>query len=352
MLSRTPHREPTIRRLDPLGEHEWDALLDRCDGATVFHRSAWLRVLQSTYGFAPAGFVCETDGPPTLLPLMEVSSLLTGRRGVSLPFTDECAPLVDHGTGFTALFQSLCEHGRARRWRYVELRGGRSLFELAPAAVTFAEHELPLSRDTKRLFDACHSSAQWAVRKAARSGVTVAFAQDLASVRTFYGLLCQTRQRQGIPPQPFRFFENIQRLILAAGAGFVCLAFWQQTPVAGAVYFQSGRTAIYKFSASDDSFQHLRPNNLVMWRSIERLAETGVATLDFGRTSLGNEGLRRFKLSWGATERPLEYVRFDLQKDAFVTSPDRSTGWHNRLFRRLPLPLARLAGQLLYRHAA
>jgi len=31
---------------------------------------------------------------------------------------------------------------------------------------------------------------------------------------------------------------------------------------------------------------------------------------------------------------------------------DGVAGWHNRVFRRLPGPLARLAGRLLYQHWA
>ena len=35
--------------------------------------------------------------------------------------------------------------------------------------------------------------------------------------------------------------------------------------------------------------------------------EHGMRTLDFGRTHWGQEGLRSFKLAWGAEERELRY---------------------------------------------
>jgi hypothetical protein len=35
-----------------------------------------------------------------------------------------------------------------------------------------------------------------------------------------------------------------------------------------------------------------------------------------------------------------------------VTDRDVTEGWHTRIFRNLPLPLARAAGSLLYRHIA
>ena len=125
-----------------------------------------------------------------------------------------------------------------------------------------------------------------------------------------------------------------------------------EVPVAGAVFFHFGKTAIYKFGASHKAFQHLRANNLVMWEAIKWHARRGLGMLDFGRTSLENEGLRRFKLGWGTQERLIDYFRYDQRKAGFVTARDESAGWHNRIFRMLPVPLSRLIGATFYRHVA
>ena len=168
----------------------------------------------------------------------------------------------------------------------------------------------------------------------------------------FHGLLCRTRRRHGVPPQPWRFFQNIARHVLTRDQGWVVLARQGRVPVAGAVFFQFGRTVIYKFGASDHRFQHLRANNFVMWEAIKRFAQQGCDFVDLGRTSLDNEGLRRYKLGWGARERRVDYVRYDRRAHAFVTVSDGSAGWHNRIFRVLPVALARLVGAALYRHVA
>jgi hypothetical protein len=62
--------------------------------------------------------------------------------------------------------------------------------------------------------------------------------------------------------------------------------------------------------------------------------------------------LRRFKLAWGTREEVVEYVKYDLQKGAFTTSPDEVSGWHNRVFQALPVSLSRVAGRVLYKHWA
>ena len=69
--------------------------------------------------------------------------------------------------------------------------------------------------------------------------------------------------------------------------------------------------AIYKFGASDPKFQELRGNNVVMSRAIEWCAGHGMEALDFGRTETTNDGLRRFKLGWGAEETEIQYSRYD-----------------------------------------
>lgn len=123
-------------------------------------------------------------------------------------------------------------------------------------------------------------------------------------------------------------------------------------PVAGSVYFHFGDEAIFKYGASDETHQDVRGVNLVMWTAIKEFARRGMKHLDLGRTSMGNEGLRKFKLGWGAVEHRIEYMKFDLKKNTFVTDADGVAGWHTHVFSRLPAFLSRATGSLLYKHWA
>ena len=109
---------------------------------------------------------------------------------------------------------------------------------------------------------------------------------------------------------------------------------------------------MYKYGASNLAFQNLRANNLVMWEAIRWLVRNGFETLNFGRTSAQNDGLRRFKLGWGTSEYPISYQKFDYGTNRFVAKRDEADGWHNAVFRRLPIWLSKLAGAFLYRHWA
>lgn len=343
----------TIRFINPLETADWDERVGRLPDATFFHSSCWARVLKETYGFQPVYFVGEQDQRlKSLLPLIEVNSWLTGRRGISLPFTDACPPLCPDAQSFRLLFDAARQYGIKRSWKHIEFRGGKEFLPDAPTATRYVGHLLSLEPDTKALFSRFSDSTRRAVRKAEKSELSVEFSRDIEAVRTFHTLLCLTRKRHGVPPQPFNFFEQIHRHVLAPGKGWVVLARHQGRPVAGAVFFHFGQSTCYKFGASDESLQHLRANNLIMAKAIEWYAQNGFGSFDFGRTSIHNTGLQKFKLGWGSTVSQIEYVRLDPRKGVFLTAHEQEEGLSQRIFSRLPIPLTRLIGSILYRHAA
>jgi hypothetical protein len=351
MAAPSRSRAASVSLVDPLTQPEWDRRGGKL-APSFFHTQAWARVLVDTYGFRPQYFISGDASAPTALPMMEIDSWLTGRRGICLPFTDECAPGALDAAAFEPVLSAALEHAKRRRWAYLEIRGGRPLLGPIPAAAAYWGHTLSLEPSTNAQFTRVADSHRRAVRKAERSGLTVEFSTSPAATRAFYALLCRTRRRHGLPPQPWEFFANIQKYILAAGAGHVALAKNGVIPIAGAIFFHCGSEVLFKFGASDERWQHLRGNNLVMWRAIQRYGEEGCRQLDFGRTSRENTGLRQFKLAWGAREREVEYFRYRPMEGGFSSAPDRAAGWYNHVFRHLPMPLSKLAGSFLYKHIA
>jgi CelD/BcsL family acetyltransferase involved in cellulose biosynthesis len=351
-LNRSSAREALeIDVLDPTGDPSWDRLATSHPRFTFFHSSAWMRVLCKTYGHKPLALYCHRHGETkALLPLLEVASRFTGRRGVSLPFSDSCEPLYFGDFDPSILFEELRTLARERAWKHFEIRG-RLAPNLPPRpSIAFHGHSLDLRSGAETLFEAFASPVRRAIRKAERSGLTVRFNASEEALREFYRLHIHTRRQHGLPPQPLSFFENIYDEVIKPGLGFLVLARSASHTVAAAVYFHMGRVAVYKFGASDARYQDLRPNNLVMWHAIQYLAQNGFETLHLGRTSRQNEGLRRFKLAWGAVEQPINYSRFDIRSNYWTTKTDTCVGIHNALFTRLPLILNRLIGTILYPH--
>lgn len=283
-------------------------------------------------------------------PLMEASSPFTGRKGVALPFSDNCVPLLNASNILGSLAGKMIELGKARNWKFLEFRNSAAPAQSASPSVEFYSHELNLRPEMGALESGLDGSIRRGIKKALKSGAVSTIENTSDSMRSYFKLHCLTRRRHGLAPQPWRFFFNLWRLVVENGKGFVVLARYQGRVIAGAVFLVQASNAIYKFGASDERYQHMRPNNLVMWSAINHIKEAGLSALSFGRTSLTNDGLRKFKLNWGCREEVHKYFRYSLESNSFVSAPDRVEGWYNTLFRKLPLFASKMIGNAVYPH--
>lgn len=341
-----------IQFIDPINLPSWDEGIRRFPQASFFHATAWAKVLSESYGYRPAYLTLMQAGEMTaLFPVMEVTSFLTGKRGVSLPFTDYCEALTPNREVSRVLLDVLKGEGRKRGWQYIELRGGSDYLGDAPAHAFFYTHKLDLLPGTAQMFKNFRDSTRRNIKKAEKAGLHVQFESTLDALKEFYRLNCLTRREHGLPPQPWAFFENVFKHIILPGHGLVANVIHESKVIASNVYFRFGEEVIYKYGASDKRYQNLRANNLLMWEAIKRYSEDGCSQLCFGRTEPWNEGLRQFKTGWGAREQILHYYRYDLAKSAYVSLEQRMNGLATRLFSIMPIPLLKIMGRHLYRHA-
>lgn len=341
----------SIQILDPLKDPDWDERLRSSDHCSFFHTASWARVLSDSYGYRPHYAGTITNGELTaLLPVMEVDSFMTGKRGVSLPFTDKCKPLIQSEEGLEALLETVKDHGRQERWNYLDLRVGTGLAGTRPPYTVCYGHLLDLTRGQDRLLAGLRDSTMRNIKRARNTGVRISITRSPEDLETFCRLNYITRREHGLPPQPDKFFRNMLRHVLDRGQGNVILATHGGRTIGGAVYLHFGKKAVYKYGASDRNYQHLRANNLIMWEAIEHYLSNGYRALDFGRTERENKGLLQFKRGWGAAEHLVHYYRYDLRKESYVAGSLRVSGAHTGYFRRMPMPLLKMVGSLLYRH--
>jgi hypothetical protein len=340
-----------IQIINPITYPGWDELMLSNAGYSFFHSSAWTRVLAESYGYTPLYFtVIENGKLQALVPIMEVNSFLTGKRGISLPFTDYCDPINLNGAPFPELLKRIIEYGQKHGWKYLEMRGGQDFLGSNSPSSTYWGHTLDLAKDEGQIFSGLRDSTRRNIKKAVKEGVKVQISQSLDSVQEFYRLNSISRKDHGLPPQPYSFFKKVYEYILANDFGFVVLASFESRSIAGEVYFHWKEKAVYKYGASDKSFQHLRANNLLMWEGIRECIRRGCTILSLGRTDLNHEGLLQFKRGWGSTEQQINYYRYDLKKGFFVSGSSKVSGFHNKIFRNIPIPLLNRLGSILYKH--
>jgi CelD/BcsL family acetyltransferase involved in cellulose biosynthesis len=343
----TPAETIELEPEDP----RWTSFAQSQPEATPFHHPAWARLLADCYGFR-AFCLAVTDGEAVRagIPALEVKRPLGPRRWVSLPFTDRCPPLAG-ALGADDLAVALDTKRKQAGISELQVRGALDGHRghAAPAGLV---HVLELDPDPEVVYGKfSRSQVHRNIRRAEKEGVTVRRATAREElVETYYGLHLDTRRRLGVPVQPRRMFDLIWDRMVEPGLGFAVLAFAEGKAVAGAVFFAWGSTVVYKFGASDPGSWGLRPNHPIFAEAIRWACEQRYRTFDFGRTDVGNAGLRAFKQSWGAEEKELVYTSLSevRPKPAATETPAAVSA----VLRRSPAWVCRLVGETLYRYAA
>jgi len=285
-----------------------------------------------------------------------VDSWLTGRRLVSLPFSDHCESLAPPRTTVAILEKTIEQELGHGSLRYVEIRPLRPVKVETPmhqTAVTYAFHELDLRPDVSILYSNLHhDSIQRKIRRAEREGLIYREGVTEKLLDEFYSLMKLTRQRHRVPPQPRKWFLN---LIECFGDALkIRVAYNGEQAVAAMLTLRYRDTMVYKYGCSDHRFNRMGGMHLLYWQAIQEAKAAGLRRFDFGRTDADQFGLMTFKKRWGAVQSKLTYMRYS-KSERSTHLFDLPTGnWKARtaqaLMTRLPAPVMAKIGELLYRH--
>lgn len=347
-----------VYQIDPLKDPRWNELLHGCSRASVFHTSAWLESLHRTYGYEPVAYTTSLPGRElrNAIVFCRVASWLTGRRLVSLPFSDHCEPLIDDPAELQFFSPALKEEFHRDRLAYVEIRPKHELHDpcfLFHSNRSFCFHQLELTPDLDTIFKAFHkNSTQRKVRRAEREGLTYSEGQSESLLDHFYHLLLFTRRRHQVPPQPKLWFRN---LIACFGEALkIRVALKGTEPVAAILTLQHKDTLVYKYGCSNALWSALGGTHLLFWQAIQQAKRDGLRLFDLGRSDCDNQGLITFKDRWGATRSTLTYSRFTASAASKANFASVANGWNSRMarqvFSHLPDGIFRSAGSLIYKH--
>jgi hypothetical protein len=319
----------------------------------VFHTPGWLEALKRTYGYEPVAYT--TTPPDTALTdgvaFCRVDSWITGRRLLSLPFSDHCEPLVDRLEDLEAILDTLKLDSPRGGWKYVEIRP-RTTYAGPPAALapsqTFHFHSLDLTPTLEEIFRRFHKdSIQRKIRRAEREELTYEEGRGEALLAKFYQLLLRTRQRHHLPPHPLVWFRNLTECL---GESLkIRVASKGGQPIASVLTLAFKDVVVYKYGCSDERFHNLGGMQLLFWNSIRDGKMTGAREFDLGRSDSDNSGLVTFKDRWGAARSQLTYWRYPA-RSASPGASDWRMQVAKKIFARMPDRLLTAAGRMLYQH--
>jgi CelD/BcsL family acetyltransferase involved in cellulose biosynthesis len=358
LTDRASARIPSLYSFSPLRDDRWDAFVEQHPRASVFHTSAWLEALHRTYGYAPIAYTTSapTESLDNAVVFCRVESWLTGRRLVSLPFSDHCEPLMDAEAVSGDLSPLVARELGENHWRYVEFRPLEPIPVEGPFSqwkIEYAFHELDLTPSLDVIFHNFHkSSIQRKIKRAVRENLRYREGSNPELLDHFYRLFQLTRRRHKLPPQPRKWFEHLAKCF--GSALKVRVAYNTHQAVAAMITIRHRKTLVYKYGCSDSRFNNLGSMHLLYWQAIQDGKNQALHSFDFGRTDRDQHGLITFKNRWGAKESRLTYLRcsaheaathfFDLPAGNLTAQAAKS------LMSYFPARIVSRIGQLLYGH--
>jgi len=321
-------------------------------GYSFFHSKEWAEVLVKSYNYSPKYFICiENNKLLAVVPFMFVQSWLTGKKLVSIPFSDFCQPLISDSCPSEDIMNELINQFSVLNIKYIEFRSTDKTYPCRTKLFrTDQRHLLRLDKDEPSLLKSFSDNTKRNIKKATRENVKLKILNDDQGIKLFYNMNCETRKKHGLPPQPFIFFNQILHCVIEKGYGDILFAEKDGIPISSAIYFKFGKKLLYKFGASYSKYFELRGNHFVMWEAIKKYLNEGFEEFDFGRTEIGHDGLRRFKIGWNTEELSIFTTRYNIKKKSFIPASISTQGFHNKIFSNTPEILLRTIGNILYKH--
>jgi hypothetical protein len=339
-----------IKIINPLKDLTWDKKVHDLSNS-AFYTSYWAEVVSSTYGYKPLYFALEKDDKiVSYIPIMEINHLITGKKGVSLPFSDICEPYAYSKYEFNSLFEYIKEYGKQNNWHSIELRGGSKFLDYAKNLSSYYEHVLDFRKPINEIYNGFKESVKRNIKKSQSFGIKIITEPSIESLKSFIKLNKITRKRHGLPSQPKNFFYNLYNKIIVKGQGYIISAKMDNKIIASFVFLTCNNEVIYKYGASNLKYQKYRVNNFLMWEAIKFFKEKNFDLFSFGRTFPDNKGLMQFKEGWSSNINLINYYKYNLKKDVFVVDKDPEKSFINVFFKNIPVFASSMLGNLLYKY--
>lgn len=322
----------------------------------IFHRSEWARVLIDSYGYEPRYHVVtsSSDKIEAAWPAMLINSRLTGRRFVTLPFSDRCLPLVTDSQQADVLLKSVQADAVERGAKRIEVRGW-PLALPQPKALTgihgYVRHVIDLSGGHDAVYGGVVENARRSVKRGLKLGVTTRLAESHQDLDRFCALNVKLRRQHGMLPQPRRFFLAIYRHLIESGMGYIVFAERNGQALAALLCLRHNDVTLDKYAVNDMQLRQFRGSHCTMWRAIEMEIERGARWYDMGRSDAKAQSLHWFKSQWGGIGIDAPYYYYPNVGGMNTEDPKGAKqAFLNSFARFAPESTFQLAGNIVYKH--
>ncbi len=336
---------------------DWDDLIARCADATSGHLWEWREVVGSAYGLE-SFYLMAQDGhgrPTAAAPFVFVRSFLYGSELSSMPYIDYGG--ICHADGLDAAGREtaqaeLIDHARelatklrAKRLLIRSLQRMRPPFEVSTEKV--AQH-LALASTLEEQQRRLPSERRNRLKRIEKLGLAIDVSDptEPAALADLCAIYSENQRDLGSPTHGRRFFSNLVSR-LRERISLIRVRHNGRVVAAGlAMNFRGAMTL--PWSGATVEARPVYASNALYWRAIRLGIESGCRTFDFGRSTAGS-GVYEFKRQWGPTPVQPYWSTLYLSPHAAAPRQRKSLQTFSRLWRYLPLGVARTVGPGLRR---
>jgi hypothetical protein len=309
----------------------WDQVWHADRLATPFLSRLWMQAGQASGHYRDISRYYQFDGGRAVLPLAAVSRRFRRERAMSMPYGMGAGGLIadfEPGRAEMALIlDDLAQLGMAHVairpnpltnacWQVAGERGWTPVERIS--------HVLDLSAGYESVWKGMDGAKRNKIRKARSVGLHVERGNSADLIDQFYEIYLQwsaaRAQRRNLPKALITLLARWRepRWKFDAAATHmasdlsVLVASHEGRPVAGAIYLQMGRSAVYWRGASDPDLARQFPaNDLLQDEMIGTACAAGCTHYHMGESG-GVESLMRFKSQFGA--QPISYTEWVLER--------------------------------------
>ncbi|MGH7812721.1 MAG: GNAT family N-acetyltransferase [Candidatus Binataceae bacterium] len=336
---------------------DWERVVEQSTDATIGHLWQWREIVGAAYGFDSHHLIAEDDRgrPVAAAPFIFVRSRLYGNELASMPYIDYGG--ICHIDGLApdacdsadrAIVDAAHELAKRLNAKRLHIRSPRELpppFEVSMEKVT---QHLKLAGSAEEQFARLPSERRNRLKRCEKHGLSTEISDpaDDAGLEAFCAIYAENMRDLGSPAHGRDFFRHVaerlrERLSLitvrhrnrpiAAGLAFEFRG-WLSMPWTGATY----------------AARPVYGSNALYWAGIKLGIERGCHTFDFGRSTF-NSGIFEFKRQWGPSAVQSYWSTLYLHPRAAAPRQRKSLQTMSRIWRHLPLGVARAVGPGLRR---
>ena len=334
-----------VERIDTKHLPDWQIFVDSNSGANPYQHAGWFNVLRDCFAVEPYYLraVDEQGNTQGIMPMYASRSIFAGKH---LSTMEGGALSIDTPTN--ELFYAEAEKvSDSLGVRYFLARGGSPTTSLVDYTVPTVRSLIRVDDVPDRVWNRLSSNTRRKVRKARKNGFSVEKHTD--GMEDFYRIYARRVRDLGTPTMGSGMFHAMQKYLKHHLRLYAVL--YNERIVGGMLLVSSKEMITSLYVAVHSDVLHLYPTYLLYWSVVEEAFRSPAIWLDLGRSVPGS-GNHHFKKQWSEDERyvPYHYCFSKQGKESRkIKQTHTESSLKQRLWKRLPLPLANFIGPLFRR---